>query len=260
MIKQITLPFVTHGFLLEQLIQREIKSRYKQSIVGYFWIILNPMLQLFVYTFVFSTIIRFPTNNIPYPVFLLSGLLPWIYLQTSLGLNTNVLIENSNLIKKVYFPREVFIYAVIISKAVDFLFTLVILIALMIFFKIYPDIKLFLIIPLFLIQVLLTSGLSFIFSATNLFYRDIQYLLNLIIILWMYLTPIIYPISLVPKNYLWIYKFNPMVGIIEGYRSILFSQPIDLSYILISVVSSVIIFSFGFKVFKKLEGTFSDVI
>lgn len=243
-----------------QLTLREIKSRYKQSIVGYFWIIINPLAQMLIYSFIFSIIFRFPLNNIPYPVFLFVGLLPWVYLQTSLATSSLCLVDNSNLIKKVYFPREVLPYSVILAKAVDLFISLLVLLVFFYFYKIavYPTI--FFVVPLFAIQVMLMTGLTLVLSALNLFYRDVQYLTNLILMLWMYLTPIVYPLSLVPKQYVFFYKLNPMVGIVEGYRSAIFNSPFDKGAIITSILISLLVYLIGLSVFKRGEDVFADIV
>ncbi len=260
MFNKLILPFIAYKYLLYQVTTREIKARYKQSIVGYAWILFNPLAQLLVYSFVFSIIFKFPTGGIPYPIFLFVGLLPWTYLQSSLATSTLVLVDNANLLKKVNFPREVLPYSVILAKSIDLFFSLILLVAFMIFFQIpfYPTALLFF--PLLLIQIILMTGLSLFLSAANLFYRDIQYLTNLALLMWLYLTPVVYPLSLVPERYVWLYKLNPMVGITEGYRSALLNYPFDWGTIIWSVISSVVIFIFGYWTFKKGEKVFSDIV
>lgn len=253
-------PFLQYKYLLFQLIIREIKSRYKQSILGYSWVILNPLLQLLVYSFVFSVIFRFPTNNIPYSIFLFIGLLPWIYLQTAISSTTLSLVDHSNLLRKVYFPREIIIYAVIAAKAIDFLFASLILVPFLYFHHISISYTAILIIPLLFIQIILMTGISLMISTLNLFYRDIQYLVNLLLMLWMYLTPIVYALSLVPKGWLFIYKLNPMVGLVEGYRSAVFNYTFDTGTIVWSALLSIVIFILGFIIFKRLEGVFADIV
>lgn len=260
MIKQFFLPFLSYKFLLAQLVLREVKSRYKQSILGYAWVLLNPLIQLLVYSFVFSIIFRFPTNNIPYSVFLFTGLLPWIYLQSSLSTATLSLVDSSDLLRKVYFPREVLIYSVIISKSVDFFFASLVLAAFLIFYKVPVHPTLLFIIPIFLVQIMLMTGIGLMLSTFNLFYRDIQYLINLLLMLWMYLTPIVYPLSLVPDSLVFIYKLNPMVGIVEGYKSALFNHPFDIGAIIWSIVISTVIFLTGYAIFKKTEKIFADIV
>ena len=228
--------------------------------MGYVWIIFNPLVQLLVYSFVFSVIFKFPTGGIPYSIFLFIGLLPWIYLQSSLSTATLVLIDNANLLRKVSFPREILPYSVVLAKSVDLFFSLLLLFAFLIFYKLpfYPS--MFLVITLLLVQVILMTGLSLFLSAANLFYRDIQYLTNLTLLIWLYMTPVVYPLSLVPKEYIWLYKLNPMVGIIEGYRSAFLNLPFDLGAIGWSIISSILIFFLGYLVFKKGEKVFADIV
>lgn len=260
LVSKFFLVFTSYKYLLFQITQREIKSRYKQSFLGYAWVLLSPLLQLLVYSFVFSEIFRFPTNGIPYSIFLFVGLLPWIYLQTSISQATMALVASSDLLRKVYFPREVFIYSIIIAKGLDFIFASVVLVIFILFYHIPISASALMIIPLLLIQILLMTGLSLLLSALNLFYRDIQYLVTLILMLWMYLSPVVYALSLVPNKYLFWYKLNPMVGIIEGYRSALFNSTFDTGTIALSLISSSIIFIFGFIIFKKSEKLFADIV
>lgn len=260
MLQQLVKPFLFHKYLLLQLTLREIKGRYKQSIIGYFWVLLNPLLQLLVYSFVFSMIFRFPLNDIPYPIFLFAGLLPWIYFQTSLTAATLSLVDNSNLLKKVSFPRETLIYSVISAKAIDFFFATTLLLVFMLFSHLTIQPSTLLVLPLFFLQILLMTGLSLLVSTFNLFYRDIQYLVNLLLMLWMYLTPIVYPLSLVPEAYIKVYKLNPMVGIIEGYRSALFGLEFDKGTIMISAIISLLIFTVSYTIFKKSEKVFADIV
>ncbi len=259
LITSLFLPFRFYKYLLAQLTAREIKARYKQSFIGYAWVILNPLAQLIVYSFVFSIVFRFPTNNIPYIIFLYAALLPWTLLQSSITAATQSLVDNASLLKKVNFPREVIPYASVLSKIVDFLFSAVLflLFCLILRVPISPSIVFF--IPLFAVQLLLTMGISLMLSTFNLFYRDIQYLTNLVLMLWMYMTPVVYPLSLVPEQYVWLYKLNPMVGIIEGYRSAIFGYPFEWSIIGWAAGVSIVVFLVGFTIFKHSERVFADI-
>ncbi len=259
MFRNILKPLTSHKYLLEQLTQREIKARYKQSIVGYFWVVLNPLAQMFVYTFVFSQVFKFPTE-VPYPLFLFAALLPWTLLQGVVTTATNSLVANDILIKKVAFPREIIPYSVLLAKMIDFLFSSLMFVILMFLYKVPFSYSALLFIPLFFTQFILMTGLSLILSTFNLFYRDIQYLANLVLMIWMYLTPVVYPLSLVPEQYAEVYKMNPMVGIIEGYRAALFGTPFDLSTIYWSVVVSILTFILGYIIFKRSEKVFADIV
>lgn len=247
--------------LLYNLTSREIKARYKQSILGYFWVILNPFVQMLVMTFVFSIIARIPSLGVPYAIFLYVALLPWNFFATSLLSSVNSLVGNSSLITKIYFPREILVYATIAAKIVDFLLASTILILFMIYFNIPVKISILWVPVIFLVQLIFTLGLSLILSAFNLFYRDVQYLLSLVVLLWMYLTPVIYPVEMIPAQYRFILSLNPMAVFINAYRQVILggSQP-NLSSLGIGVVSSIFIFLVGFSLFKKLEGVFSDVV
>ncbi len=260
MLKTLFLPLTSYKYLLYQLTLREIKARYKQSFVGYAWLIFSPLSQILVYTFVFSIVFKFPQNNVPYIVFLYAGLLPWNFLTAALSQGTQCLVENAPLLRKVAFPREVIPYAVIVSKTIDMLVSLLIFIGLVIIFRAPIAPTAFLFIPLFIAQLFLTTGITLVLAAANLFYRDIQYLANLIILLWMYLTPILYPLSLVPDRFVWVYKLNPMVGLVEGYRSALFGYPFEGKIIFWAVGVSIAVFFTGYFLFKKVERIFADIV
>ncbi|NMB57354.1 ABC transporter permease [Candidatus Beckwithbacteria bacterium] len=247
--------------LLKNLVKREIAQRYKQSILGYAWIILNPLFQLVVMSFVFGVILKVSSLNVPFIIFLSVALLPWNFFATSLSTSSGVLVNSSSLITKIYFPREILVYANMFAKLIDFALSLLILIVFFLIFKIPFTIYFFWFIPILIVQIIFTTGLSLITSAFNLFYRDIQYLLNLILILWMYLTPVMYPVELIPNKYRFIFKFNPMAVIVNAYRQILLgkSEP-NLGSLSIALFISIFIFIFGFFIFKKLEGKFADYV
>lgn len=253
-------PFFYYKFLLFQLTQKEIKARYKQSILGYAWVIFNPFAQLVVYSFVFSVVFRFPTGDIPYSIFLFAGLLPWIFTQTSISGGTESLITNASLLKKVQFPREVIPYSFVFAKIVDFLFSSIVFILFLYFYKVSLAWSALLVPVIFLVQLLLTLSITLFLSAANLFYRDIQYLTNHLLMLWMYMTPIVYPLSMVPEKYVWLYKLNPMVGIVEAYRSALFGYPIEWTILGWATAVSVILFTVSFTVFKMSEKYFADIV
>lgn len=256
---QLLLPFAKYKYLLFQLTQREIKARYKQSFVGRAWVVVNPLAQLIVYSFVFSLVFKSPSDGIAYPLFLLSGLLPWSLFQGSLTIATNSLVENAPLIRKVAFPREVIPYSVIVAKIVDFAFASLLFLVFAFFFR-TPILATALLLPFVLfVQILLTTGLALMLAAFNLFYRDVQYLANLVLMLWMYMTPIVYPIDLVPIEWRSLYILNPMVGIISAYKVLLFGGSIDVVAFGWSAFASIIVFLLGFSVFKQLEKVFADI-
>lgn len=250
--------------LLWQMVGREVKARYKQSILGYFWIILNPLAQMLVMSFAFSVILRIPTNasaHIPYSIFLFTALLPWNLFSTSLTSSCSSLISSASLITKVYFPRTILVLSTIIAKIIDFLLALSILIIFMITFQIPITLNILWVIPIFLIQQIFTLGLSLFFAAANLLYRDLQYLLSLVLTLWMYLTPIVYPVDIVPQQYRILFQLNPLSVFINAYRqTVLGGGEPSFSSLLVATVVSLIVLFLGFAYFKSREKIFADNI
>jgi ABC-type polysaccharide/polyol phosphate export permease len=247
--------------LLFNLAKREIAARYKQSILGYGWVIINPLAQLLVLSFVFSTILRVNSLGVPFIIFLAVALLPWNFFSASLTHSANALVSNSSLITKIYFPREILVYATIIAKIVDFLFSVLILMFFLAFYHVPMTIMVLWIPLIFLIQLLLTTGISLMLAAFNLFYRDIQYLLTLVIMVWMYLTPIMYPIEIIPERFRFIMSLNPMAVIVNAYRQVIIGGGApNTQSLAIGFFISVFIFIIGFMIFKKLEGQFADYV
>lgn len=250
--------------LLWQMTAREVKSRYKQSVLGYFWVILTPLAQMLVMSFAFSIILRISTNstaNIPYSIFLFVALLPWTLFANSLSSAANSLISSSSLITKIYFPRTILVISTIIAKIIDFFFALSILIIYMIIYHIPVTINILWVIPIFLIQQIFTLGLSLFFAAANLLYRDIQYLLNMILLLWMYATPIIYSADAIPSKYKILFQVNPMAVIINAYRQTILGGGVPkYSSLIIALIVSLITLFIGFGYFKSREKIFADNI
>lgn len=248
--------------LLWQLTGREIKARYKQSFLGYFWVIFNPLAQMIVMSYAFSIILKVPTNatsNIPYSIFLFTALLPWNLFANSLTSASNTLVVNSGLLTKIYFPRTILPISTILAKIVDFLFASLIYIIYMLWYQIPINFNVLWIIPIFFIQLIFTTGLSLFLSATNLLYRDIQYLLGLILTLWIYVTPVFYPADLIPPQAKLIFQFNPMAVIINAYRQvILAAAPPNISSLWIAFVVSITTLMLALTYFKQQEKTFAD--
>ena len=186
--------------LLISITLREIKVKYKQSILGMLWSILQPLLMMIVFTIVFSKFVRVPSDGIPYPIFSYSALLPWSFFVTSLSFASNSIINNAALINKIYFPREIFPISAILAAFVDFLIASVIFIVMLFLYQVSININIVYVIPILFIQIALTLGIAFFTSAVNVRFRDIKYAVPLFMQLWMYASPIIYPISVVPER------------------------------------------------------------
>lgn len=247
--------------LLFELTIREIKQRYKQSVLGYAWVIINPLMQMLIMAFVFSKLLPVNDLGVPYHIYLYIGLLPWTLFIQSLLTSANALITNAGLIKKIYLPREIFIASTILAKIVDFFLASLVLIMFIFLNKISINFNFLWFLPIFLIQTIFTYGLSLIIATFNLFYRDIQYVLNLITLVWMYLTPVIYPVELFPTQYRWIFQLNPMAVIINAYRqTILGGQSPNFTSLFIANIVSILLLFLGYRIFRKLEGLFADVV
>lgn len=247
--------------LLKHLALREIKSRYKQSFLGFFWVILNPFFQMLIMSFVFSFIVKFQTPGVPYPVFIFIGLLPWFFLANSTTAATDTFVTNGELIKKIYFPREIFVLATVTAKMMDFFLAFILLLGMLIFYDLPFNLYTLLFIPIFAIQFVFVYALSLLLATLNLFYRDIKYLFNLILQLWFYVTPIIYATEFFPEKWRWIFKLNPMSVFINAYRQVLIngSMP-NMSSLVISIGMSAGLLAVAYYVFRKLEGSFADVV
>ncbi len=202
--------FFKYRELTAELTKREIKARYKQSILGYAWVILNPLFQMLVMAFVFSKFISMATLGVPYAIFLYTGLLPWTLFSNSLFASVNSLVSNASLITKIYFPRETFVVSTILAKIIDFLLASTVFVLFLFIYKVQVNLNVLWVFPIFFIQQIFTYALSLLFAALNLFYRDIQYLITLILLLWMYLTPVIYPTELFPEKYKFVFQLKTL--------------------------------------------------
>lgn len=252
---------MTHRELIENLVMRDVKSRYKQSTLGIAWAILSPLFMALIYSLVGKTILK-QDVGVPFAVYSYFGLLFWnLFSQGVLGA-TESLVAHISLITKVYFPREVFPIATVVGKLVDFGFGMIGLIPLLIIFRVVPSPTMILIVPMILIQMIFTAGLGMLLACANLFYRDIRYVVALVITAWIYLVPIIYPLQKVPEKWQWLYLLNPMAAIIDSARNVTFRNlgVVHWNYLAIDAVLSVFVFIIGYAVFKRYEPQFAESI
>jgi len=217
---------------------RDIKVRYTQTVMGVAWAILQPFSMMVIFTVVFSLFMKVPTDGIPYPIFSYSALLPWSFFASSISFGVPSVVNNSNLVTKIYFPREVFPIAAVMASFADFLVAAVIFMGMMVFYRVAPSWALLTVPLTLIIQILLTLGVVLLASALNVFYRDVRFVIPLVTQLWMYATPIIYPVSIVPEWLRPAYSLNLMVGIIDAYRkTILAGQWPDFNYLSMAAVT-----------------------
>lgn len=240
---------------------RDIKVRYKQTAVGISWAVLQPIFTVVIFSFFFGKLANIPSDNIPYPIFAFVGVVFWNYFSTSLTNASNTIIDNESIVKKVYFPRLILPISSAVTPIVDLMIALAILLVMMIYYGLFPALVSIVVVPvLFLTAFLAASGLGLFLASINLKYRDVRYALPFFIQMLMYLTPVIYPSSLVGEKYKWILALNPMTGVIEAARAaILGVHPIDLKLLGSAAIISILMFIFGVLNFKRTERFFADI-
>lgn len=245
--------------MLKNLVKKDLRTRYKGSVLGFMWTFVNPLLQLFVYTIIFSTIMRININN--FPMFLFVALLPWIFFSNTLLMSSMVIIQNNSLIKKIYFPREILPTAVVIGAFINLLFSLLIVIPCLIIFGIGIS-KALIYLPLvLLIEFLFALGMALTVSALNVYFRDLEHMISIFTMMWFYFTPIIFPIEMVPKEYLRYFFINPMTPIIVAFRDILYYKTApNLISLCIIFFSSLLFVVFGYNLFNKLQRNFAEEV
>ena len=236
--------------MLSNLVKKDLKVRYKGSVLGFLWTFLNPLLQLIVYTIVFSTIMK--VNIDKFYIYLFIGLIPWLFFATCIQAGSTSILMNKDLIKKIYFPRIILPISTVNSAFMNMFYSMIV--------SGIGFSKYVLLLPLAMImQYILVLGMTFIFSALNVYFRDLEYILNIIVMIWFYLTPIVYEIKMIPERFRFWFYLNPMTGIINFYRNILYYKRMpsfnSFGGILIYGIIMIII---GYFVFEKLQKNFAE--
>lgn len=246
--------------LLYFLALRDIKIRYKQTILGIAWVILQPIITTVIFTTIF---LRLGTNQnleVPYPLFAFSGFTLWTFINSAITNCSNSLINHSSLVTKVYFPRLVIPFSAVIATLVDLVFGLVSLLIAMFIYKVTPTWQSPLVILLIIPALFLSLGIGIFTAALNVKYRDVKYILPFIIQVFFFISPVFYSLSMLPEDSVWLWKFNPVTGILENFRALLFGLSFDWHSFGISVVVSLAIFILSIFVFHRMEDDFADVI
>lgn len=247
--------------LLYFLSWRDIKVRYKQTVLGAAWAIVQPLITMGIFTVIFGQLAKIPSNGIPYPVFSFCALLPWNYFAGAFGRSSGSLVANAHLISKVYFPRLVIPISSLLSGLLDFAIAFVVLIGLMVWYNVTPTIAI-LWMPLFLLMAVATAlGVGLWLGALNVQYHDIGYLVPFLSQIWMYATPVVYPSSMIPERWRLLYGLNPMAGVVEGFRWALLGQGKGPGpMLMVSVLVTVVFLISGAFYFRRMEKTFADVV
>lgn len=251
---------VNYKDLLFFLVVRGIKAKYAQSVLGVGWAIIQPLVSTLIFTVVFGNLAKISSDGVPYFIFSLTALVPWTYFSNTLTESANSLVTNANLITKVYFPRMVLPLSAALAKLLDFAIGFILLLIVLVVYG-FGVSWWIMILPLLLIILLLTSlGLGMWLSAMAVQFRDVKHALTFMVQLLMYMAPVVYPTSNVPLKYQFVYSLNPMVGVIEGFRTVfLHHQPMPWNFIMNGAIVSVFIFIGGAFYFRKMEKNFADV-
>lgn len=243
--------------LLKTNIKKDVGGKYKNSVLGVLWSFINPLLQIAVYALVFQVILKSEIEN--YTVYLCCGLIPWQYFSSVVLRGAAVVVDNANIIKKVYFPREILPISVVASEGVNFLIATIIILGFVIFGGIGLSWNILWYFVILAIQFVVSIGVAFIVSSLTVYFRDLLHLLGILIQLLFYATPIVYSISSVPVNLQWIVKINPMSYLIDGYRSIFYDKMMpNIQGLLIALAMGIVLCLIGYFVFKKLERRFAE--
>jgi lipopolysaccharide transport system permease protein len=247
--------------LLYFLIWRDIKVRYKQTVLGASWAIIQPLFTMVVFSLFFGQLGKMPSDGIPYPIFSFAALVPWTFFANGLNQSSNSLVGSSNLITKVYFPRLIVPLAAVLSGVVDFAVSFAVLLVMMFFFGIVPTLN-FLWLPLLLLLAFIASlGIGLWFSALNVEFRDVRYLITFVTQLWLFATPIAYPSSMLPQPWRTLYGLNPMAGVVEGFRwALLGTNTAPGPIIAVSSTVAIVVLITGAFYFRRMERTFADLV
>jgi lipopolysaccharide transport system permease protein len=251
----------TYRELLYFFVWRDIKVRYKQTVIGAAWAVLQPLMTMLVFSLFFGKLAKIPSQGLPYPIFYYCALLPWIYFSTAMQGATNIVVDHQRVITKIYFPRVVLPIAAISSGLLDFAISFVVFLGMMVYYRIVPT-RAIIWLPAFTLLAILTAlGVGLWLSALNALYRDVRYVVPFLVQFWMFASPVVYPSSLVPEKWRLLYGLNPMAGVIEGFRWALtgHGQPpgILLAASSAGVISLVLS---GLVYYHAVEGTMADVV
>lgn len=246
--------------LLLTLSIHRIKVRYKQSALGLAWALIQPLALMLIYTLVFSIFAKVQTPGVPYPIFAYAALLPWTFFSTGLTTATNGLVSNSQLVTKVYFPREILPLSYIIAALVDLAVASVVMVGMMAYYHVALTAAVVWVVPVTLILTMLLTSASLVMSGLQVKFRDIGMAMPLLLQLWMFASPVVYPLDQVPARFRDLYMLNPMVGVIQNFRAALLGQALDTRSLLISAIVALVLLPVSYVYFKHVEATVADVI
>jgi len=241
------------------LVLRDIKVQYKQTVLGFLWAIIQPFFSMIVFSVVFGKLAKVPSDGIPYPIFSYAALLPWTFFANSLNQSSQSLVASTNLLTKVYFPRLIIPIAPVLAKLVDFGISFLMLIAMMIYYRIFPGAQI-LVLPLLIVLLMMTaSGAGMWLTSLSIQYRDIKFIMTFVVQILMFGAPVVWPVSLIPEQYRLVYGLYPLAGIIDGFRSALLGRPLSWDVIGMGAITATVLFVSGALYFRRTERIFADV-
>jgi lipopolysaccharide transport system permease protein len=244
---------------LKNNISKDLRTRYKGSFFGFLWTFLNPLLMLVVYSTLFSIIIKMPVQN--YPIFLFCTLLSWNFLQSTIQSSSSIIVSSGNLIKKVYFPHEILPISVVTGGLINYLYGLIILIPALIIYGYYPNFNYFWLPLILLIQFILTLAIAFFVSALTVYFRDLEHMLTIFFSALLYLTPVLYPITMIPERFRWLFNWNPFAILMTSYRQVFYyNENPDFFLLLILGLISIVLLVLSQVYFMKMKGKFIEEI
>ena len=239
---------------------RDVKIRYKQAVLGVLWALINPFVKMVVFSVIFGRLVGVSSEGYPYPIFLYAGLLPWQFFSDAVTRSGQSVVSGAGILKKVYFPRLMLPVSAIGASLVDFALSFAILGGLMAFYGFAPGVQILTVFPLTLLTILAALSVGILISGLNAIYRDFRYVLPVAVQIWLYVTPVIYPVSIVPERFQWILRLNPLTGIIDAYRYAVLGRPLDWTNLGISVGLVLVMLFIGLMVFRRMERHFADVV
>jgi lipopolysaccharide transport system permease protein len=246
--------------LLLVLIQRDLKLRYRQTVLGAIWAVLQPVLPMILFSLLFGRLARFPSDGLPYPIFVFAGLLPWIFFSTGVTSSTNSVVNSAAFVTKVYFPRLLLPAASVFGSLIDLAISAVIVAGMMLYYRLQLTSNM-LILPLLLFMITaLTVAVGTWTSALYVKYHDVRHALPFVLQVWMYVTPVIYPITFIPSRFHWLLRLNPLTGIIAGFRSALFGRPVPWFVLGVSGLLTAIVLLLASVAFNRMEREMADII
>lgn len=247
--------------LIYFFIWRDVKVRYRQTVLGGLWAILQPFVTMVIFSIIFGRVAGISSDGLPYPIFAFTALLPWTLFASGVSQAANSLVGSQNLLKRVYFPRLALPVAAVVSGLVDLAFASLVLAAMMIFYHIHLSLSILLVVPLLLLALVTALGVGLWFAALNVRYRDIRYVVPFILQAWLYLTPVAYPSGLIHQPWRTVFAVNPTAGVVEGVRwAVLGTDTAPGPLIAVSTAAALVILAGGLHYFRQVEGTFADVV